>query len=153
MSRARLYRCIEWIYIIRRCHYQYERRLCRQLHGVCVRRRWTGSWGGDRMETGFSGYLDRETTYLRRVVCHSLNGRKCVRDDFEVRDFFDELLPFQLDAYCIEDCTLTGIPFRPEGLGNAMMRVSEIPSVVSCRPVSGCPGNKRVRTRIHDLPP
>ena len=60
---------------------------------------------------------------------------------------------FQLDVYCIEDSTLTGIPFRPEGLGNAMMRVSVIPSVVSCRPVSGCLGNKRVRTRIHDLPP
>lgn len=108
---------------------------------------------GDRMETGFSWYLDNETTYSRRVVCPSLNGRKCVRDDFEVRNFFGELSPFQLDAYCIEDFTLTGIPFRPEGLGNAMMRVSVIPSVMSCRPVSGCLGNKRVRTRIHDLPP
>lgn len=62
--------------------------------------KWAVSRGcmRDRKETKFSWYIDSETTYSRRVICPSPDGRKCVSDEFEVHDFLRKLVGFQLLA-------------------------------------------------------
>lgn len=55
VGRFRLYRCIEWIYLIWGCYYQDNRRLCRQLH--CAQGRWVAD-----VETGWKqGFHDTST--------------------------------------------------------------------------------------------
>lgn len=103
--------------------------------------RWGRGWG-DRKGLEFSWYIDNEPAYPRRVVRPSPNRGQRVRDAFEGRDFFCKLARWS--AVCLRPCsgdrTRTGIPLRPDGLGNAMMSVSVIPSgVVSGSRVSGCP--------------
>jgi len=102
---------------------------------------------------GFHGTSTMKPRILEESYVLALMEGSASAMSLKYATFSTSCYNFSWTPYCIEDYTLTGIPFLPEGLGNAMMRVSEIPSVVSCRPVSGCPGNKRLRTRIHELPP